>query len=147
MFSVYSLLSQGLGGIQPVDVPGIENVRSPTSQFLSHLQFRLVLVLHCFEVSISLLRLTWRKLSKATLRIFGRRNRSWSSSNSTPTTRFSKQQRWHPRRRKIALSNSSESSDRLGPSQFHSLLRNVYFIEYLCSKTKIINQNASGAWA
>lgn len=144
MFPVYSLLSQGLGGIQPVDVPGIENVSSPTSQFLSHLQFRLV---HCFEVSISLLRLTWRKLSKATLRIFGRRNRSWSSSNSTPTTLFSKQQRWHPRRRKIALSNSSESSDRLGPSQFHSLLRNVYFIEYLCSKTKIINQNASGAWA
>lgn len=33
-FPVYSLLSQGLAGIQAVDIPGIENVSSPFPIFV-----------------------------------------------------------------------------------------------------------------
>lgn len=43
MFPSYSLLSQGLGGIQPVDVPGIENVSSL-------IKFPISLYLHCVLV-------------------------------------------------------------------------------------------------
>lgn len=64
-----SLLTQGLAGIQPVNVAGIENVSECLISF------------HCSiysqDSSPSFSRLTSQSSLKATLPIFGKRNRSW----------------------------------------------------------------------